>query len=110
MKEIIKNDGEKITYEVNGNFININDEFSINLAKMQRDYEVNIDIVRNSMGMLVTSVNQDLGNYVAQIFIPEKEYDFVASETLVDEDDNPLIEKVAKDFNIDDCTISLWGV
>ncbi len=110
MVEVIKSEGEKINYEVVGNIININDEFTMNLAKMQRDFDVSIDIVRNSMGMLVTSVGQDLGKYVAQIFIPAREYELVESETMKNEDGEPEIERVPQAFDVEVCTISLWGV
>lgn len=110
MVEVIKAEGEKITYEVVGNIININDEFTMNLAKMQRDFDVSIDVVRNSMGMLVTSVGQDLGNYVAQIFIPAREYELVESETMKNEDGEPEFERVPQAFDVEMCVISLWGV
>ncbi len=107
---IIGENKEKvIPYEIVKNKICFDDELTLNLEKLQRDYDVTVDVVKNSFGMLITSVGEDLGRYVAQVFIPSIEYVFIESATELDEDENPIVNKVAKDFNIEDCTLTLWS-
>lgn len=107
MKKNIVKEGSLINYTVNGNIINFNDELMFNLARYEQDFEVRIDVCRTQLGYLTFSTDNAKGIYVAQITIPERKYEFI--ENGADEDNIPILEKKQIEFNIDNCTIELWG-
>jgi len=90
-----KNEGTKITYKVNGNLITFGDgqDLTINLKKYERNEQTQVDITMNVDGMILVGTGQD-GYFIAQITIPAKEY----------------VEGVLQDFDIDKCTLDLWGM
>lgn len=93
MNVIEKNKGQKIKYEVNGSKITFgDDEITINLAKYERDKEVQIDICRDDEKILIASLSK---YYVANIIIPARKYD---------EAGNPV------PFSIENVTIVLWAL
>ena len=87
MTVIEANVGEKIPYVVRGSKITFDDELMLNLAKLERDDPISVDICMTKLGMLTTGLGRD---YVAQIAIPAREY----TETEVE---NP-------DYNAEDST------
>lgn len=107
---IEKNQGEKIAYSVSGNKITFgDDEFTLNLAKYERDDNARIDICRDRYGNLVTGVIPGIAeNYAAQIDIPAREYDYIADG--VDDNGNPREVPVPIPFSIDKCTLTLWAL
>lgn len=92
----IDTDKNKITFG--------DDELSFRLDKQQQDEPVVIDVFRDATGAL----GMGSGDYfAAEIQIPAREY----TESEVEGDDgNMETVKTAKDFNIDDCTLILWGI
>lgn len=51
---IEKNEGKKVAYEVTGNKITFgDDEITLNLAKYERDEEVQVDICRDDENILI---------------------------------------------------------
>lgn len=97
-----------IDYEVDGNTISFDDgEVMLNLKKKERDYDVTIDLCRDWMQGLVMGAD-DAKSYVAQIFIPARQYKYVESKTEKNENGGPVIEQRAVPFNMDNCTLTLW--
>jgi len=105
MKVIEKNEGRKIGYELDGTTLWIGDAIAVKLPKLQTDETVKKDICADNDGNLVMGLGT---NYVAQIEIPPKEYDYTEGEP--DSEGNPTMEKVQKELNIEDCTLTLWSV
>ena len=77
IKVIEKNTGKKIGYEVEGTTLWIGDQIAIKLPKYQSDTEVTKDICADGDGNLVMGLGK---NYVAQVTIPQKEFDYVEQE------------------------------
>ena len=90
-----KNEGIKIKYELNGNLITFGDDqdLTLNLKKYERAEETQIDITMNVNGLILVGTGQQ-SYFIAQITIPAKEY----------------VEGVLQDFDIDKCTLDLWGM
>jgi hypothetical protein len=99
-----KNKGKKIGYEVSGTTLWIGDTIAINLAKYQIDTEVTKDICVDEVGNLVMGLGK---NYVAQVTIPAKEYDYVQEEN---EDGETQTVQKEKDFDVSKCTLTLWSI
>jgi len=103
-----KNQGQKISYAVEGNKISFNDEVAINVEAFERDDANHIDICRDKLGNLVMGVIPGMAEvYVAQIDIPPREYDYIADG--VDEEGVPKEVPMPEPFNIDRCTLTLWA-
>lgn len=93
VKEI--NEGAKIPYEVNGTKVCFNDDLTINLAKRQEDWAVHIDICSDDEGELVIGAKSG-SYYVAQLDIPEREYETEGQQTTTTSEPKPLdMDKVA---------------
>lgn len=113
IKVVEVNVGEKIPYEIKKNTrITFDDELMVNLEKMERDYDVNIDICYDKWDMLTTGLGE---RYVAQILIPARQY----KETEVDNPDydskdktsqKTIVQQEAVPFSIDNCTLSLYSI
>ena len=56
MKVVEVNVGEKIPYTVSKTKVTFNDELMLNLAKLERDFDVSVDICIDKFGMLVTGL------------------------------------------------------
>lgn len=107
MKEVIMTPGTHIEYETSQKSITFGDEdLTINLKNREMDEKVTIDICSDKQGFLV--VGAETGSrYVAQIEIPAREY---TEETVESDDDETTVQNVAVPFDIDKCTIYLWGM
>lgn len=125
MKVIEMNDGAKIPYEVKGaKIIFGDDELALNLSRYERDDANHIDICRDKFGNLVSGVIPGVAEaYVAQIDIPPRTYEereiTVVPEVQAEEADNNVpggmmdrqtMEREAVPFNIERCTLTLWGM
>lgn len=77
MNVIEVNQGEKIPYEVKKNKITFDDELMLNVEKLERDFEVCVDICIDKYGMIVTGLGV---KYAAQIEIPARQYKAVTVE------------------------------
>lgn len=95
-----KNAGPKIEYEVTGKKVCFDDDLTINLAKRQEDWPVHIDVCFDTDNELVIGAAAGR-RYVAELDIPEKEYEEPASE------DDPA---VAKPLDMDKVMLTLWAV
>jgi len=102
---IEKNTGKKISYEMDGNTLWIGDAIAMKLQRLQTDDVVKKDICADKDGNLVFGLGE---NYVAQVEIPPREYDYIAGEP--DGDRKPTTEKVQKSFDVSRCTLTLWSI
>ena len=81
---------------------------SIEIAKTElasTDDTVKKDICADADGNLVFGLGE---NYVAQVEIPPKEYEYIEGET--DAEGKKTVERVQKDFDISKCTLILWSI
>lgn len=102
---IEKNAGKKISYEMDGNTLWIGDAIAMKLQRLQTDDVVKKDICADKDGNLVFGLGE---NYVAQVEITPREYDYIAGEP--DGDGKPTTEKVQKSFDVSRCTLTLWSI
>lgn len=106
-----KNEGAKISYEVNKTSICFDDDLTINLAKRQKDWPVHIDVCSDEDGALV--IGAESGRYyVAQIDIPAIEYEEAEATAVADEAGEPTeaAAPVAKPLDMDKVTLTLWAL
>lgn len=104
MNVVEQNEGTKISYDLMGNVLILNQELYLNLAAYERDFDVNIDVSHNEYGMLVMGLSRA---YVAQIHIPAREY--IENEVEGGEEGENTVEREAVPFNINNVTLTLWG-
>lgn len=105
IKVIEKNAGKKIGYEMDGSTLWIGDAIAMKLQRLQTDDVVRKDICADKDGNLVFGLGE---NYVAQVEIPPREYDYIAGEP--DGEGKPTTEKVQKSFDVSKCTLTLWSI
>lgn len=112
MKVIEVNVGEKIPYTVKGAKITFDDELMLNLSKLERDFDVSIDICIDKFGMIVTGLGV---KYAAQIEIPARQYvekEIDNPDYNPDDPDSPktitVLEPVA--FSMDNVTLKLYSI
>lgn len=78
MEIVNQGKGNKIPYELQGSVVSFNDgELTLDLAKHQRDFARTLDICRDKFGGLIMGLGE---NYVAQIEMPAREYEYVEAE------------------------------
>lgn len=107
---IEKNEGEKIPYEVSGTKIIFgDDELTVNCKSRERDYEVTLDICKDTEDGLTVGVNTSAREYVAQVTIPARGYEVVETGE-EDEDGNPVTERKPLPFDMKKCTLTLWAL
>lgn len=80
-----KNEGKKISYRVEGNFLFLgaDDDLALNLKKYEREAEKQVDVTMDLDGMLLVGTGQD-GYYIAQVTIPAKNGDFSMDKCVLD--------------------------
>lgn len=105
IKVIEKNAGKKVGYELEGNTLWIGDAIAMKLQRLQTDDVVKKDVCVDKDGNLVFGLGE---NYVAQVEILPREYDYIPGEP--DSEGNPTTKKVQKDFDISRCTLTLWSI
>lgn len=105
MKVVEMNIGKKVAYDVTGTRIMFQDELTLNLERMERDFEVHIDICIDKFGMLTMGLSE---NYVAQIDIPARSYRTESNEQDAENDESIVQVPVA--FNMDNVTLTLWNM
>ena len=92
MKIIEMNEGPKIDYQVEDTKITFRDELMLNLKNYERDFDVEIDICQDDNKILLAGPSK---YYVAQIFIPARQYE------------DPEKTKPVP-FSMDNVTLKLW--
>lgn len=116
MKVIEVNVGKKIGYATSKNKITFEDELMLNCEKLERDFDVRIDICIDKYGMLTAG---SLGEkYAAQIEIPARQY----TETQVENPDyDPdaeegtvvaeyIVERNPVPFSMANVTLKLYAI
>lgn len=99
------NEGTKIPYSVNGDYLSLNDDMILNLAKWEEDDPVHIDVCSEG-GRLMNAVKGNCA-YVATIDIPAREY----TETTAEGEDGGTTEtREPVPFDIDNVTLTLWAL
>ena len=104
IKVIEKNTGKKIGYELAGTTLWIGDTIAIKLPKYQLDTEVTKDICADELGNLVMGLGK---NYVAQVTIYPREYEYEEKEN---EDGEVTTVQKEKPFDVSKCTLTLWSI
>ena len=107
MKTEHKNEGNYAAYSYNGTVLVFrNGELTLDLARFQRDYPVNVTVSEDDAGNLVTGVSR---RYVAEIAIPAKRK--TAEKTgSVNPFGFPIIRRVHNQFNAEDVVLTLWAI
>lgn len=119
MKEVFMTSGKYIDYTTTTKSIIFGDEdLSINLKNRERDEKVLLDVCMDNNGELTMGTAAGL-TYVAQVEIPARQYNEEEQEN-ASYDPNAeegteaarktVIVRTPVDFNIDNCTIYLWGM
>lgn len=113
MKAIEVTVGKKVEYSVSKSKITFADELMLNCEKLERDFDVCVDICIDKNGMLTAGT---LGEkYAAQIEIPARQY----SETEIEnpdydpEDENSkeyITEKNPVAFSMANVTLKLYAI
>ncbi len=106
MNVIEINEGTKIPYSVDGNYLSLNDDMIFNLAKREEDDPVHIDVCSDGDGRLMNAVKGNCA-YVATIDIPAREY--LETET-EGENGEATTTREPVAFNIDNVTLTLWAL
>lgn len=101
-----KNIGQKINHTESGNVLTFDDTISVNVSKYQRDTQNTIDVCIDENLQLTTGLGKW---YAANVIIPPKKYDMVGSGE-VDENNNPIYNRVAEPLNMDEVTLILWAL
>lgn len=112
MKVIEVNEGEKIPYAVSKTKVTFDDELMLNLSKLERDFDVGVDICIDRFGMIVTGLGV---KYAAQIEIPARKYADKEVENPdydpEDEDSKPtVIVPEPVPFSMDNVTLKLYAI
>jgi hypothetical protein len=112
MKVIEVNTGEKIPYTVSKTKVTFDDELTLNLAKLERDFDVSVDICIDRFGMLVTGLGV---KYAAQIEIPARKYtDKDTDNPDYDPEDGDSLKTITVQepvtFSMDNVTLKLYAI
>lgn len=112
IKVVEVNEGKKIPHTVSKTKVTFDDELALNLAKLERDFDVSIDICIDKFGMIVTGLGI---KYAAQIEIPARQY-------VDNEQNNPDYDPEDEDsqktimvpepvpFSVDNVTLKLYSI
>lgn len=112
MNVVEVNSGAKIPYTTRLNKITFDDELTLNVEKLERDFDVCIDICIDKFGMVTTGLGV---KYAAQIEIPARQY---TEETASNPDYNPedetsqatITNKVPVPFSMANVTLKLYAI
>jgi hypothetical protein len=112
MNVIEVNQGTKIPYTVSKTKLTFDDELMLNLQKLERDYDVSIDICEDKFGMLTTGLGVQ---YVAQIEIPARQYtETVEDNPDYDENDSASQKNITRldpvPFDMKNVTLKLYAI
>jgi len=119
MKEVIKTPGRHIEYVATGKSILFgDDDLAVNLKNREKDEAVTLDICSDKSGSLTMGTAAGF-KYVAQVEIPARRYN---EREVPNPGYDPDAEEGAEaarattiirepvPFDIDNCTIYLWGM
>lgn len=95
------NEGAKIDYTVDETTVTFGDSLSVDLAEMEEDWPVHIDVCSNAAGELVIGTTTGR-RYVAEIDIPERQYQTTGEGEEEMETPVPL--------DMDNVKLTLWAL
>lgn len=112
MNVVEVNEGRKIPYTVSMSNITFDDVLSLNVPKLERDFDVVVDVCIDKTGMVVTGLGV---KYAAQIEIPARQY---TDSEMENPDYNPEDEDSVRiitvhepvPFSMDNVTLKLYAV
>lgn len=112
MNVVEVNSGDKIPYTVSKTKVTFDDELMLNVAKLERDFDVVVDICIDRFGMVVTGLGV---KYAAQIEIPARKY---IDKEVPNPDYNPEEEGSTQTitvpepvpFSMDNVTLKLYAI
>ena len=112
MNVIKVTEGEYIDYSVSKTKITFEDELTLNVQKLERDFDVTVDICIDKYGMIVTGLGV---KYAAQIEVPARQYvDKEVQNPDYDPEDpqskETIIEKEPVPFSMENVTLKLYGI
>lgn len=112
MNVIEVNEGTKIPYSVSKTKITFDDELMLNVQKLERDFDVCIDICIDKYGMVTTGLGV---KYSAQIEIPAREYTEHTEENPdYDPEDETSRETITTKepvpFSMENVTLKLYAI
>ena len=110
IKIVEANEGQKISYSVNKNWLNIGDQIMLNLKSREADYDVHIDITSDEFGALGTGSGL---YYVAQVDIPARQYTETEVENPDYNEEEPYSSKTTikrEAVPIDNVTLTLFAL
>ena len=85
------------------------DELMVNCKSRERDYEVTLDVCKDTADGLTVGVNTEAREYVAQVTIPARQYEEVDTGE-EDEDGKAIMEHKPLPFDMKKCTLTLWAL
>ena len=107
MRILRKNDGKYVDYSLTGTVLSLREgELTLNLAELERDYAVDIDISEDAAGRLTLGASH---RYVAQLELPARR-SIVEKTGIADDFGFPVLRRVYSHINTDDVVLTLWGV
>ena len=111
MIEIIKTPGKHINYSTTKKniILGADEDLSINLQSREKDEDVYIDICADENGELTMGTAAGM-RYIAEIRIPARKYVESKEPTNGESDEQYTYRLKSMPFNINDCTIYLWGM
>lgn len=104
-KIIEENIGNKVPFTIEDTWLNINDEFIINLAKKEKDTDVDIIITKDMYGNYINGKSGCA--YVMIIRVPARLY---AKELVSEVDGTEQYRKVAVPFDMSRVILRLWAI
>jgi hypothetical protein len=100
-----KNQGSYIQYELNGSRISLRGgELTLDLAQLERDYAVHLDISQNTAGQLVMGPSY---RYSAEIDIPARVY--IVEKGEADDLGFPKLTRRAVPLDMEKVELTLWA-
>ena len=106
MRIVNVNEGRYADFRLDGRYLTIGGNLTIDLAQEQRGYDVTLDVCSDSDGKL--AVGQGI-RYVCQIFIPGRVY-AIHETGDADEMGFRQIEKTAQSLDTDKVVLYLWSM
>ena len=107
MRVLHKNDGTYVDYSLSGAILSLRGgQLTLDLAELERDYTVYIDISEDAAGRLTLGVAH---RYVAQLELPAHR-SVVEKTGVADDFGFPVLRRVYMPINTDDVALTLWGV
>lgn len=105
-----KTPGRHLAYAVTKDKITFgDDELTVKLSAKERDEEVTLDICLDKDEGIIMGTGGSARNYAAQVVIPARRYEDQDSGER-NEEGEPIMVPVPLPFEMERCTLILWGL